>query len=71
MSVKEAEEFINKMKNDDAFRVEVLKFTDVKERIEYINRQGFSFTCDELKNAWLSMLKTSSSTSECFQQSSA
>jgi len=58
MSVKEAEEFIKKMGRDEAFRVEVIKISDVKELIEYIHRQGFSFTCDELKNAWCSMSKT-------------
>ena len=62
MSVKEAEEFINKMKNDDAFRVEVLKFTDVKELKEYLHQHGFHFTSDELKNARLAMSKTKPST---------
>ena len=58
MSVKEAEEFIKKMDTDDAFRVEVTKITDVKELREYINQRGFSFTSDELHNAWLAMSKT-------------
>ena len=34
MSVKEAEEFIKKMGRDEAFRVEVIKISDVKELIE-------------------------------------
>jgi predicted ribosomally synthesized peptide with nif11-like leader len=61
MSKKQAEDFIEKIKNDDAFREEVMSIRDVKNKIGYINRQGFFFTSDELKNAWFSMSKTRTS----------
>ena len=51
MSQELAKAFIEKMKSDDTFREEVIRIEDVETKIEYINRQGFSFTSDELEAA--------------------
>ena len=56
MSGKKAEDFLEKMMNDEAFKDSVIKIVNVKERIDFIHRQGFSFTSDELQNAWFLML---------------
>ena len=56
MSGKKAEDFLEKMMNDEAFKDSVINIVNVKERIEFIHRQGFSFTSDELQNAWFLML---------------
>ncbi len=56
MSKKKAEDFVEKMMNDEAFKDSVINIVNVKERIEFIQQQGFSFTSDELQNAWFSML---------------
>ncbi len=55
MSGKKAEDFLEKMMNDEAFKDSVINIVNVKERIEFIHRQGFSFTSDELQNAWFLM----------------
>ncbi len=56
MSGKKAEDFLEKMMNDEAFKDSVINIVNVKERIDFIHRQGFSFTSDELQNAWFLML---------------
>ena len=56
MSGKKAEDFLEKMINDEAFKDSVINIVNVKDRIEFIHRQGFSFTSDELQNAWFLML---------------
>ena len=56
MSGKKAEDFLEKMMNDEAFKDSVINIVNVKERIEFIHRQGFSFTSDELQNAWFLLL---------------
>ena len=55
MSGKKAEDFLEKMMNDEAFKDSVINIVNVKDRIEFIHRQGFSFTSDELQNAWFLM----------------
>ena len=56
MSGKKAEDFLEKMMNDEAFKDSVINIVNVKERIDFIHRQGFSFTSDELQNAWFLVL---------------
>ena len=56
MSQEQAIVFIEKMKNDEAFRDEVIKIKDAESKIEYITREGLNFTSDELKFAAYSAL---------------
>jgi predicted ribosomally synthesized peptide with nif11-like leader len=56
MSQEQAKIFLEKMKSDDAFREAVIRIEDVDTKIEYINRNGFSFTSDELEVATFSMI---------------
>jgi predicted ribosomally synthesized peptide with nif11-like leader len=55
MSQEEANVFLEKMKNDVAFREAVIRIEDVKAKMEYIHRKGYSFTSDELEFAVITM----------------
>jgi predicted ribosomally synthesized peptide with nif11-like leader len=55
MSQEEANVFLEKMKNDAAFREAVIRIEDVKAKMEYIHRKGYCFTSDELEFAVVTM----------------
>jgi predicted ribosomally synthesized peptide with nif11-like leader len=55
MSQEEANVFLEKMKNDTSFREAVTRIEDVKAKVEYIHRKGYSFTSDELEFAMVTM----------------
>jgi predicted ribosomally synthesized peptide with nif11-like leader len=55
MSQQQAIFFLDKMLKDDDFREAVIRIEDVETKMEYIHRQGFSFTVEELGNASNSM----------------
>jgi len=51
-----AECFLEKMMSDEVFRDAVIKIEDVEKKIKFLNRHGYTFTADELENAF-SMLE--------------
>jgi predicted ribosomally synthesized peptide with nif11-like leader len=51
MSQDQAHAFLEKMKSDDVFRDTVIMIEDVEAKLQYISREGFSFTSDELEVA--------------------
>ena len=55
MSQEEATAFMLRMKRDDAFREAVIRMEDAETKMEYIQREGFSFTSDELEFATVTM----------------
>ena len=48
MMKKDTRAFIDKMKKDDVFREKVLSVEDVSERLEFVRRQGFDSSPEEL-----------------------
>jgi predicted ribosomally synthesized peptide with nif11-like leader len=56
MSQEQAMEFIEKMKNDQAFREEVQKRNDADAKLEYVIQKGITFTFNELMFAAYSAL---------------
>jgi predicted ribosomally synthesized peptide with nif11-like leader len=48
MSQQQAEFFLEKMLKDDDFREAVIRIEDVESKMEYIHRQGYTFTVEEL-----------------------
>ncbi|MCX6177855.1 MAG: Nif11-like leader peptide family natural product precursor [Chlorobiales bacterium] len=56
MSQEQAMEFIEKMKNDEAFREEVQKRDDGDAKLEYVIQKGITFTSNELMFAAYSAL---------------
>jgi len=51
MSEEDANAFLEKMKNDDAFNEVVNRMEDGDTRMAFINRQGYNFTPEELDMA--------------------
>jgi predicted ribosomally synthesized peptide with nif11-like leader len=51
MSQEQAEAFLERMKNDDAFKATVIRMEDLETKMAYINRKGYTFTADELEKA--------------------
>jgi predicted ribosomally synthesized peptide with nif11-like leader len=51
MSQEQAEAFLERMKNDDAFNAAVIRMDDLETKMAYINRKGYTFTSDELEKA--------------------
>ena len=48
MSIEAAKAFLEKIKNDEDFRISVGKIGTVEERMEYVKGAGFDFTKDEI-----------------------
>jgi predicted ribosomally synthesized peptide with nif11-like leader len=53
MSQDQAHAFLEKMTSDEVFRDAVIMIEDVEAKLEYIIREGFSFTSDELEDAYM------------------
>jgi len=51
MSQVQTDDFIESMKNNEGFRETVIGIDNVVEKTEYLNREGLSFTSDELMHA--------------------
>ena len=51
MSKEDANAFLERMKNDDAFNEAVNRMEDAETRMAFINRQGYNFTPEELAMA--------------------
>ncbi len=49
MSVDSAKKFLEKFKNDDAFKNEIESLASDEERKEFVKKAGFEFTKDDLK----------------------
>ncbi|MEI8032540.1 MAG: Nif11-like leader peptide family RiPP precursor [Chlorobiaceae bacterium] len=49
MSTEQAKEFLARMKNDERFMEAVIGIEDVETRMEYIRREGFDVTDNEIR----------------------
>lgn len=49
MSIESAKAYIEKLKNDEAFRNKALSCTNAEERKAFVKAEGFDFTVDEIK----------------------
>jgi predicted ribosomally synthesized peptide with nif11-like leader len=50
MSIESAKAFLERMRNDEAFRKSVGEIATSEERMEYVKGAGFDFTKDEIAN---------------------
>ncbi len=48
MSIESAKAFLERVKNDEDFRLELEGKTSLEERIKFAKAQGFDFTKDEI-----------------------
>ena len=51
MSKEKALEFVQKMKEDDAFRAEVIQLGEDQDLTDFIRDKGYDFTTEELAEA--------------------
>ena len=51
MSLEQAKHFIERMKNDEAFRTKIMGVDDVTERLRLANADGYDCTQEEIKSA--------------------
>ncbi len=49
MSIKSAQAFIERVKNDEDFRKELEERASAEERMKFAKARGFDFTTDEIK----------------------
>lgn len=51
MSIESAKEFRKKMNTEPGFGQKVMSFEDMEEFLEFVAKEGFDFTGEELKKA--------------------
>jgi predicted ribosomally synthesized peptide with nif11-like leader len=55
MSMESAKAFMERMKTDEDFRKKVSEYKDAETRKDFVAKEGFDFTSDELKGAGMEL----------------